>query len=199
MVDLGVALTWIVICGRQREGPFGVRSRRCDNEIQEELAAVMRESGPACDELYDRISRHSAPPAERVPVNLATSTGAPLPVLAVHHRPHASGPNVDVGEIVDEGCDLAEMSQSRGLLSAVRHRILAHSATEREPPASVESSLLPKSPDCGESCLLIRSTNWGPGWVCGAGFGVRHTRSAIATAGLFVARGLLPGCWRRCS
>jgi hypothetical protein len=53
MVDLGVVLTWIAISAASAKGLSAFARTAANNEIQEELAAVMRESGPACDELYD--------------------------------------------------------------------------------------------------------------------------------------------------
>jgi hypothetical protein len=53
MVDLGVALTWIVISAASARGLSAFARAAANNEIQEELAAGMREDGPARDDPYD--------------------------------------------------------------------------------------------------------------------------------------------------
>jgi hypothetical protein len=56
MVDLGVALTWMVISAASAKGLSAFARAVASNEIQEELAAGMRDDRPARDDRTTGIS-----------------------------------------------------------------------------------------------------------------------------------------------
>ncbi len=201
MIDLGVALTWVAHISGQREGTVGAGSYTRQRRHEPEPAMpTMR--WRACRAERSALDRRSAKIAEssRDEPALVCSTDArsecePMPNRA---RRSSCGILSMSARLCLASDESAIRARCRGLAacrlrSTLEFRPLGHSSVDAT--ASVERRpCCPSPPDCGEYCLPIRSTNWGPGsamsrwpWACTTTRTARSPRPACSSR-----RGLLP-------